>query len=110
MNPRLSATAQGRILNLAIPTRRNDILTKHNNCLYLLFITPPGSFGERVRSRSERGGSCFIDTTSTDHDHTLGNLSLQIINHKAYICLLRLFSDIEGGRSAFETRRLKYVF
>ena len=39
---------------------KNRFLTVYHNHVYGLPVNPPGSFGERVRSRFERGGSCFI--------------------------------------------------
>jgi ATP-dependent DNA helicase RecG len=119
MNPQLSATAQDRIRNLAIPPRKNDLLTKHHNCLYSLFITPPGSFGERVRSRSERGGSCFITFHFSQFDqhnvsHSLktffshGKEEKKMNDHE----LEQLLADIESDRaerksSASDTKKIR---
>jgi hypothetical protein len=37
-----------------------EFLTNSVNHEYKSTVNPPGSFGERVRSRLERGGSCFF--------------------------------------------------
>jgi hypothetical protein len=89
MNPQLSATAQDRIRNLAIPTRKNYLLTKHHNCLYSLFITPPGSLGERVRSRSERGGSCFLNAHHSDPDKCISQATYPLVSSTIHNLLYR---------------------
>lgn len=77
MNPQLSATAPNLIRNwLAKPVDRFvynysyskaiELLTDHRNHVYELSITPPDSFGERVRSCPARGGSCFIKAHHSD--------------------------------------------
>ncbi len=35
-------------------------LTRRDHRLYIASVNTPGSFGERARSRLERGGSCFL--------------------------------------------------
>lgn len=37
-----------------------DFLTNADSYAYKVAVNPPGSFGERVRGRSERSGSCFF--------------------------------------------------
>jgi hypothetical protein len=37
-----------------------DFLTNADSHAYKVTVNPPGSFGERVRGRLERGGSCFF--------------------------------------------------
>ena len=53
---------------LPLDTNVNEFLTNADNHEYTLVVNPPGSFGERVRSRSERGGSCFISIRPYDPD------------------------------------------
>lgn len=45
---------------IRLTAHANEFLTNGEGCVYVSTVKPPGSFGERVRSRSERGGSCFL--------------------------------------------------
>ena len=49
----------GRILSDAT-MHVKEFLTNGEGSVNMFTIKPPGSFGERVRGRSERGGSCFF--------------------------------------------------
>jgi len=74
MNPQKSATVREQIREAPfhtldwfiysyppLYTNANDLLTIDNANVYKLSVNSPGSFGERVRSRPERGGSCFFE-------------------------------------------------
>jgi hypothetical protein len=74
MNPQKAATVSEQIRDwlcrtldgfiyfcLPLYTNANDLLTIDNETVYKLSVNSPGSFGERVRSRPERGGSCFFE-------------------------------------------------
>jgi hypothetical protein len=62
-------------IDLLLPT--NGLLTDYRHRAYELPITPLGSFGERVRSRPERGGSCFITARPLD--------SIQLLQQATYL-------------------------
>jgi len=79
MNPQLSTTAPSLICDRLVKpidrfvhnypySKANELLTDHRNHVYELLITPPDSFGKRVRSCPARGGSCFINAHHSDPD------------------------------------------
>jgi hypothetical protein len=79
MNPQLSAPAIKEIRNRTFQFEEQfmdnnlfsspiKLLTDYRHRAYELHVTPLGSFGERVRSRLTRGGSCFINTHHSDPD------------------------------------------
>jgi len=96
MNPQLSTTAPSLIRNWLVKpvdrfvcncpySKANELLTYHRNHVYELSITPPGSFGERVRSRPIKGGSCFINAHHSDPDQLISqatySMALLVIHY-----------------------------
>ena len=61
-------------------SKANELLTDHRNHVYELLITPPDSFGERVRSRSERGGSCFLTAHHSDPDQYISQTTYPLVS------------------------------
>ena len=89
MNPRLSTTAPSLICDRLVKpidrfvhnypySKANELLTDHRNHVHELLMPLPDSFGERVRSRPARGGSCFINAHHSDPDKPISQAMYSI--------------------------------
>lgn len=94
MNPQLSTTAPNLTRDWLVKpadrfvynypySKANELLTDHRNHVYELSISPPDSFGERVRSCPARGDSCFIDETCKSTCQTIYHIASSTIPYSS---------------------------
>lgn len=110
MKPRLFATAIKEIGSQAVgPMDRFAdnylfssaivLLTDHPYRAYELRVTPLGSFGERVRSRPIRGGSCFINSHHSDPDQLVSQaactMTLLVIRSPIIYLMIHLVCRVD---------------
>ena len=79
-------------------SKANEPLTDHRNHVYELLNAPPDSFGERVRSCPERGGSCFINANNSDSDQPISQaayaMALLVIHYPVIYIVVHLTGQV----------------
>ena len=119
INPLLSANTPRQIHNRMVKpidrivhnypySKANELLTDHRNHVYELLITPPDSFGERVRSCPERGGSCFINANHSDSDQPISQaaytMALLVIHYPVIYLAVYLTCQVNILNDVFITK------